>query len=82
MRGDVGGRRLGIKTEQPNVRESARIWRKPMSSATATQSDFQRGVMDGRNSRSLNEPIPPLAGGAYAVGFLCGYQGERRRHAP
>jgi hypothetical protein len=50
-----------------------------METSTAVRSDFDRGVMDGRSSRSRNEPIPVLAGGAYAVGFLYGYQGERRR---
>ena len=51
------------------------------ASADAVHTDFERGVADGRACRSHGQPIPPLAGGAYAVGFLFGYDGQRRRSA-
>ena len=47
--------------------------------AGALHTDFERGAADGRTCRRHNQPIPALDGGAYAVGFLFGYQGERRR---
>jgi hypothetical protein len=47
----------------------------------ALQTDFERGATDGRTCGRHNQPIPALAGGAYAVGFLFGYRGERRRRA-
>lgn len=45
----------------------------------ALHSDFERGATDGRRCRRRNQPIPALGAGAYAVGFLFGYQVERRR---
>lgn len=48
--------------------------------ATSLHTDFERGAADGRTRRRHNQPIPALEGGAYAVGFLFGYYGERRRH--
>jgi hypothetical protein len=45
----------------------------------APRSDFELGVTDGRECRRHNQSIPALEGGAYAVGFLFGYQGEPRR---
>ena len=52
--------------------------------AEALHTDFERGAADGRTCRRDNQPIPALDGGAYAVGFLFGYYGERRRptHRP
>lgn len=47
--------------------------------ARALHTDFERGAIDGRKYRRHNQPIPALDGGAYAVGFLFGYEGERRR---
>jgi hypothetical protein len=49
------------------------------STAHVLHSDFERGATDGRRYRRRNLPIPALESGAYAVGFLFGYQGERRR---
>ncbi len=42
-------------------------------------SEAQRGERDGRACRRLGREIPPLAGGAYAVGFLYGYTAEGPR---
>lgn len=47
----------------------------------ALHTDFERGANDGRTCSRHNQPVPALAGGAYAVGFLFGYHGERRRRA-
>jgi hypothetical protein len=49
------------------------------ATAEATRTDFERGAADGRTCRRHNQPIPALDGGAYAVGFLFGYHGERHR---
>jgi hypothetical protein len=46
--------------------------------ATAA-SAAQLGERDGRACRRLGRDIPPLAGGAYAVGFLYGYAAEGPR---
>jgi len=51
------------------------------TTAHALRSDFELGVTDGRKYRRHNQSIPALEGGAYAVGFLFGYQGERRRRS-
>lgn len=52
--------------------------------AEALHTDFERGAADGGTCKRDNQPIPALDGGAYAVGFLFGYHGERRRptHRP
>jgi hypothetical protein len=56
-----------------------RAQQRPMeATAHALYSDFERRVIDGRRHSRHNQPIPALDGGAYAVGFLFGYQGERR----
>jgi hypothetical protein len=52
------------------------------ATAPALHAEFERGAIDGRNCRRLNQPIPTLQGGAYAVGFLFGYQVEQRMPAP
>jgi hypothetical protein len=54
------------------------------ATAHALHTEFERGATDGRKCRRHRQPIPALGGGAYAVGFLFGYQGERRRptHRP
>jgi hypothetical protein len=54
------------------------------ATAHVLHTNFERGATDGRRCRRHNQPIPALDGGAYAVGFLFGYQGERRRppHRP
>jgi hypothetical protein len=49
------------------------------ATAEAPHTDFERGAADGRTCSRHNQPIPALDGGAYAVGFLFGYHGERRR---
>lgn len=51
------------------------------ATADTLQADFELGATDGRTCSRHNQPIPALAGGAYAVGFLFGYRGERRRRA-
>lgn len=51
------------------------------ATADALHNDFERGASDGRACRRHDQPIPDLAGGAYAVGFLFGYDGEGRRRA-
>ncbi|WP_182481076.1 hypothetical protein [Nocardioides immobilis] len=47
------------------------------ATAPEQHAQFERGVNDGRNCRRLDQPIPALQGGAYAVGFLFGYRAER-----
>lgn len=49
------------------------------ATADTLQADFELGAADGRTCSRHNQPIPALAGGAYAVGFLFGYRGEGRR---
>jgi hypothetical protein len=48
------------------------------ATAHVLYSEVERGVIDGRRYTRHNQPIPALDGGAYAVAFLFGYQGERR----
>lgn len=49
------------------------------ATADALQTEFELGAADGRACSRHDQPIPALAGGAYAVGFLFGYRGEGRR---
>jgi len=44
----------------------------------ASRADAQRGEHQGRAYARLGMDIPPLVGGAYAVGFLYGYKAEQR----
>ncbi len=44
----------------------------------ASRADAQRGERQGRAYARLGIGIPPLVGGAYAVGFLYGYRAEQR----
>jgi hypothetical protein len=49
-----------------------------MSSTVASESDARRGERRGRAYARLGIDIPPLVGGAYAVGFLYGYKAQQR----
>jgi hypothetical protein len=42
-------------------------------------SEAKRGEAEGRACRRLGRQLPPLGGGAYAVGFLYGYAAEGQR---
>jgi hypothetical protein len=50
------------------------------SSTGSGRVDFERGRFDGRRAGERQLPIPALWGGAYAVGFLCGYTEVQLRH--
>ena len=44
-------------------------------------ADFLRGADEGARLARASVPLPPLEGGAYAVGLLYGYTSSRRAHA-
>lgn len=50
------------------------------SSTGSGRVDFERGRLDGLRAGQRQLPIPALWGGAYAVGFLCGYSEVQLRH--
>lgn len=58
----------------------ARARRVVESSTGPRRIDFERGRMDGLRAGERRLPIPGLWGGAYAVGFLCGYTEVQLRH--
>jgi hypothetical protein len=58
----------------------ARARRVVASSTGACRVDFERGRIDGRRAGERQLPVPALWGGAYAVGFLCGYSEVQLRH--
>jgi hypothetical protein len=41
-------------------------------------ADFLRGADEGARLAQASVPLPPLEGGAYAVGLLYGYTSTRR----
>jgi hypothetical protein len=58
----------------------ARARRVVESSTGSSRTDFERGRLDGRRAAVRRLPVPALWGGAYAVGFLCGYSEVQLRH--
>jgi hypothetical protein len=51
----------------------------PVPAQSRPRTEAERGEHDGRALARLGLDIPPLIGGAYAVGFLYGYRSEQRR---